>query len=81
MNSSNACIALALLSTMGVNDAFMPNHRQRAMTIPQTGQAIRPVNTRVYMGSTQDEVDALRAKAQKARDEAQKLAKVRVFLI
>lgn len=75
MNSSNACIALALLSTMGVNDAFMPNHRQRAMTIPQTGQAIRPVNTRVYMGSTQDEVDALRAKAQKARDEAQKLAK------
>lgn len=83
MNPSNACIALALLSTMGANDAFAPGHLPRAMAIPrqqqrQTGQPpllLREVNTRVYMGSTEEEVAALRAAAQKAREEAQRLAK------
>lgn len=80
MNISNACIALVLLSTMGGADAFLPTHNHRAM-IPAAADTARsrPVNTRVYMGTAEEEVAALRAKAQEMREEAQRLAKVRCF--
>jgi len=66
---------------MGAHDAFTVNnhqyqHRHGVITSPQMRQLTKtPVNTRMNMSSTEDEVAKLRAAAQKARDEAQSLAK------
>lgn len=75
MNTSSFCTALVLLSSISANNAFfIPSTRHPTMGIRQTIQS-RPVSTQVHMGSTEDEVAALRAAAQKAREEAQRLAK------
>lgn len=71
MNSFNAYIALALLLTIVPHDAFIVNNHQR---ITQMRQSTAPMNSRLHMSSTDDKVAQLRAAAQKARDEAKKLA-------
>jgi len=75
MSTPTTFIALLLLSSIGGADAFLPIHNHRAVMAAAATARPRPVSTRLYMGTTEDEVAALRAAAQKARDEAQRLAK------
>ena len=70
---------IVLLSIIGSSQAFsIPNvHTQRYSTVSSKQNGLLN-QSMLRMSTVDDEVAALRAAAQKAREEAQKLAKVRI---
>ena len=67
---------VTLLTIVGSSQAFTPmNNVQKTSTMISKASSVRS-NTFLKMASVDDEVAALRAAAQKAREDAQKLAKV-----
>jgi hypothetical protein len=66
---------IALLAVASTSQAFTMHNVQRTSLVSSRSSA-RPIASVLKMAEANDEVALLRAKAQKARDEARKLAKV-----